>query len=71
MAHRLNLSVVAEGVESERQNERMKDLQCDEMQGFFFSPPVSFEEASAIIDASRVRVAEHDYALEHSAVAGD
>jgi diguanylate cyclase (GGDEF)-like protein len=71
MAHRLNLSVVAEGVESERQRERMKDLQCDQMQGFFFSPPVSFEEASAIIDASEIRVADYDYAFEHSAVSGD
>jgi diguanylate cyclase (GGDEF)-like protein len=71
MAHRLNLSVVAEGIESERQNERMKDLRCDEMQGFYFSPPVSFDDATAIIDASRIRVAEREYTLEPCAVAGD
>jgi EAL domain-containing protein (putative c-di-GMP-specific phosphodiesterase class I) len=71
MAHRLNLSVVAEGIESERQNERMKDLRCDEMQGFYFSPPVSFDDASAIIAASRIRVTEREYTLEPCAVAGD
>lgn len=70
MAHRIGLRVVAEGVETEKQSQRMKGLQCDQLQGFYFSPPVSFEGACAMIDAES-EIAGHDYVLEHGAVLGD
>jgi len=38
MAHSLHLSVVAEGVETEAQHRALKDLGCDEYQGFHSSP---------------------------------
>ncbi len=71
MAHRIGLHVVAEGVETEKQSERMKSLQCDEMQGFYFSQPISFEDACAMIAAPETRIAAHEYAFEHGAVSGD
>jgi diguanylate cyclase (GGDEF)-like protein len=71
MAHRIGLRVVAEGVETEKQSERMKGLHCDQMQGFYFSPPVSFEDACAMIGASAGKTGAHEYALEHEAVSGD
>jgi diguanylate cyclase (GGDEF)-like protein len=40
MAHRLRLRVVAEGVEQQEQVELLNRLECEEVQGFFFSPPV-------------------------------
>ncbi len=40
MAHSLNLSVVAEGVETAAQLEVLRRMRCDEIQGFYFSPPV-------------------------------
>jgi diguanylate cyclase (GGDEF)-like protein len=40
MAHALGMTVVAEGVETVRQMERLKKLGCDEGQGFYFSRPV-------------------------------
>jgi diguanylate cyclase (GGDEF)-like protein/PAS domain S-box-containing protein len=46
MAHSLHLSVVAEGVETEAQFRALKDLGCDEYQGFYSSPaltPADFE----------------------------
>jgi EAL domain-containing protein (putative c-di-GMP-specific phosphodiesterase class I) len=43
MAHSLKLRVVAEGVEEEKQIEFLRQEGCDEMQGFFFSPPVPAE----------------------------
>jgi len=46
MAHRLHLSVVAEGVESSEQILRARNWGCDECQGFLFSgpkPPDQFE----------------------------
>jgi diguanylate cyclase (GGDEF)-like protein len=47
LAHSLNLSVVAEGVETHRQLRMLRRLGCDEMQGFLVSkalPAASFEQ---------------------------
>ena len=46
MTHSLKLNVIAEGVENEEQYRVLRDLECDEYQGFFFSrplPPAEFE----------------------------
>jgi EAL domain-containing protein (putative c-di-GMP-specific phosphodiesterase class I) len=40
LGHRLNLKVVAEGVETDTQRAFLRDNDCDEMQGYFFSRPV-------------------------------
>lgn len=40
LAHSLNLTVVAEGVETEEQARLLRLLACDEMQGYLFSKPV-------------------------------
>lgn len=40
MAHNLNLQVIAEGVESEEQVHFLKEHLCDEIQGYYYSPPV-------------------------------
>ena len=40
LARGLNLKVVAEGVETEGQAGKLRELQCDQAQGFFYSPPV-------------------------------
>jgi diguanylate cyclase (GGDEF)-like protein len=42
MAHALKLRVTAEGVETEEQAERLRELGCDEVQGFWFARPLSF-----------------------------
>lgn len=41
MAHRLNLRVVAEGVETQGQFNYLRAQGCDEMQGNFFSPAIT------------------------------
>jgi diguanylate cyclase (GGDEF)-like protein/PAS domain S-box-containing protein len=44
LAHSFGVKVVAEGVESKAQLERLRELGCDEYQGFLFSPAVSPSE---------------------------
>jgi predicted signal transduction protein with EAL and GGDEF domain len=40
LAHALKLKVVAEGVETEEQSSLLRQLACEEMQGYLFSKPV-------------------------------
>jgi len=44
LAHGLNLTVVAEGVETESQLEQLAELNCDHVQGYLFSKPIDAEE---------------------------
>ena len=47
MAHRMHLNVVAEGVETEDQKNRLQTVGCDYAQGYFFAKPMQegeFEE---------------------------
>jgi len=49
LAHSLDMRVVAEGAESEAQMRFLKERHCDQVQGFFFSPPVPFEALLELI----------------------
>ena len=49
MAHSLNLQVVAEGVETEGQLRYLRKQRCDQLQGYFFSPPLPASEFCALI----------------------
>ena len=46
----MNLTVVAEGVETEGQQELLKSFGCDVVQGYFISKPVTSDEISSLID---------------------
>ena len=41
MGHNLKLKVIAEGVETIEQLAILKGLKCDEIQGYYFSRPLS------------------------------
>lgn len=43
MAHELGIKVTAEGVEEQEQLDMLEKLDCDNMQGFLFSKPLSHE----------------------------
>jgi diguanylate cyclase (GGDEF)-like protein len=49
MAHSLGLRVVAEGVETEEQAEFLREMGCDELQGFLFSPAVPSDALGALV----------------------
>ena len=44
LGHALDLSVIAEGVEKNTQFAALKELGCDEIQGYLFSRPLPAEE---------------------------
>ncbi|MBL4764968.1 MAG: EAL domain-containing protein [Colwellia sp.] len=44
MAHSLGLKVVAEGVETKAQCEQLKQLECDYLQGYYFSKPITAKQ---------------------------
>lgn len=52
MAHRLGLSVIAEGVETEEQLTILRKFHCDMIQGFHFSKPVRANELEFFLKPS-------------------
>ncbi|AST05620.1 diguanylate cyclase [Anoxybacillus flavithermus] len=44
LAHRLQLHIVAEGVETDQHVSFLQSTHCDKAQGYLFSPPVPFEQ---------------------------
>jgi diguanylate cyclase (GGDEF)-like protein/PAS domain S-box-containing protein len=53
MAHSLGLKVVAEGVETAAQLAVMRELQCDEMQGYLYSMPLPAAQFDALLRSGR------------------
>ncbi|MCC2682402.1 MAG: hypothetical protein K0S36_1966 [Nitrosospira multiformis] len=49
MAHSLHVRVVAEGVETAEQFDFLKGRGCDEVQGFYLSPPLPANEISQLL----------------------
>lgn len=68
LVHNLSMKVVAEGVESRKQYEFLKQIGCDVYQGYMFSKPLDFEDTIEYVDqfykvakAKRVDVFGKDY----------
>jgi EAL domain-containing protein (putative c-di-GMP-specific phosphodiesterase class I) len=55
LAEDLGVNVIAEGVETEEQNERLKQLRCAHAQGYLFREPVDADAATALLAAQRKR----------------
>ena len=50
MGQNLNITTVAEGVETQAQLQRLVAMGCDQFQGYLFSQPISFSDLQANID---------------------
>ena len=51
MAHRLHLNVVAEGVETRDQTNRLRAVGCDYVQGYYFAKPMPAAEFERLLQA--------------------
>ncbi|MDW3225188.1 MAG: EAL domain-containing protein [Paracoccaceae bacterium] len=49
LGKQIGATIVAEGVETEKQLQWLADHSCDEVQGFFLSPPIPIEELKTAI----------------------
>jgi len=61
LAKSLNINVLAEGVESRRQEEVLVGLKCDYAQGYFYSKPLNVVDTETLIQswAKRPRIVRH------------
>jgi EAL domain-containing protein (putative c-di-GMP-specific phosphodiesterase class I) len=55
LGHKLNLRVIAEGVETEQQRRFLLENDCDEMQGYLFSRPLPPDEVAVLLRAQARR----------------
>jgi diguanylate cyclase (GGDEF)-like protein len=58
MGRTLSLTVIAEGVETQEQEDFLRDNACDETQGFYFSKPISPEDFVALHNAHSLSQSE-------------
>ena len=54
MAHQLNLKVIAEGVETKTELSFLSTHNCDEVQGYFFSPPLRVREFERLLQEQQI-----------------
>ncbi|MFQ5753378.1 MAG: putative bifunctional diguanylate cyclase/phosphodiesterase, partial [bacterium] len=52
LAHSMGLKVIAEGVETKDQLGYLRSLQCDEMQGFYFSQPIPADSLKKLLHSN-------------------
>ncbi len=59
LAHSLGLEVTAEGVETEEQADFLKALDCERLQGYYFSKPLPSDEAERWLSVHSGRGEDH------------
>jgi len=58
LAHHLKMEVVAEGVETTKQLQILKEYHCETIQGFLYSKPVPADEFRSLLQKGKIEVAE-------------
>ena len=67
LARNLDMSVIAEGVETEQELSRLEAMGCDLIQGFLFSKPLPAERVDALLNGEPnvLAHAPHTFNLPH------
>ncbi len=60
LANRLNLDVIAEGVETKEQVEFLKSIGCSIGQGYFFSKPIDFDTFLNLLKRNNKKIIQKD-----------
>lgn len=63
MARGLNLNIISEGVETERQMTQLKQWRCKNMQGFLFGRPMPCADAMNVIQVNRGNQQSHNHLI--------
>jgi diguanylate cyclase (GGDEF)-like protein/PAS domain S-box-containing protein len=66
MSRRLNLTVVAEGVETEAQRDFLRFHRCERVQGYLYARPMPMAEVMAWCEAANLRQPQNDELLPGS-----
>lgn len=53
MAKQLDMKVISEGIETEKQTEFLKDISCDMVQGYYYAKPMPVEEFEKFMTNSK------------------
>ncbi|HEY9297203.1 MAG TPA: EAL domain-containing protein, partial [Phormidium sp.] len=61
LGHALDLKLIAEGVETAEQLKFLRSINCDAIQGYFFSPPVTAKAATEILKNQTKTLLKPDY----------
>lgn len=61
MAQRLNLPIIAEGIETMEQAQSLLDMGCQWMQGYYFARPMPMNDFLALMDTTPNSGAHHDF----------
>lgn len=56
LAHKLGMTVVAEGVENEEQATALRSMECDSIQGFLVAPALTAAQADCFLSSQRVHI---------------
>ena len=67
LAWNLGIEVIAEGVESIKQQAQLNALQCDYAQGFYFSRPLGAEQIEKLLQESVAHFTPHPTAIPYKA----
>lgn len=66
MAHGLEFSVIAEGVEDAYQRDYLKEMHCDVLQGYYFGKPINAQEFELLLEENdHLTGSDHNETLDY------